>query len=348
MSDSTQFGFNLTTGLPEISAGEMVDLPFYFVGHNNGTLLQVFTGSHFCEKVPKVHYAPLLTANASISYNNRPSSEVIPYSEQYGNELTMVLRAFWKAKIYLLFFSPMVVARFTTTILDTKGCRMGIKVFYGSIKCHDLVHLYSVINMVFMGDVCGHFPEALFDTIGHCLQANVIIIGAGLAGLGAAKQLMAFGFKVMVLEGRKHAGGRVYTKKLEGSNMTAAVDLGGSVLTGTFGNPLGILARQLSSTLHTVRDKCPLYRVDGTPMDPDLDRKVEASFNQLLDKLSKSRQLMVEVSQDVSLGAALDTFREAFNEEEMKMCNWHLANLEYANSCLLSRLSLAFWYQESR
>ncbi|KAL8540067.1 hypothetical protein ACS0TY_001597 [Phlomoides rotata] len=130
---------------------------------------------------------------------------------------------------------------------------------------------------------------------------------------------MAFGFKVMVLEGRKRAGGRLYTKKLEGSNRTATVDLGGSVLTGTFGNPLGILARQLSSTLHTVRDKCPLYRVDGTPMDPDLDRKVEASFNQFLDKLSKTRQLMVEVSQDVSLGAALDTFWEAFNEEEMKM-----------------------------
>ncbi|KAL8538670.1 hypothetical protein ACS0TY_000618 [Phlomoides rotata] len=177
-------------------------------------------------------------------------------------------------------------------------------------------------------------------------QANVIIIGAGLAGLGAARQLMAFGFKVMVLEGRKRAGGRVYTKKLEGSNRTAAVDLGGSVLTGTLGNPLGILARQLSSTLHKVRDKCPLYRVDGTPVDPDLDRKVEASFNQLLDKLSKTRQLMGEVSQDVSLGAALDTFREAFNEEEMKMFNWHLANLEYANASLLSRLSLAFWDQD--
>ncbi|KAL8557726.1 hypothetical protein ACS0TY_004997 [Phlomoides rotata] len=105
---------------------------------------------------------------------------------------------------------------------------------------------------------------------------------------------MAFGFKVMVLEGRKRAGGRVYTKKLEGSNRTAVVDLGGSVLTGTFGNSLRILARQLSSTLYTVRDKCPLYRVDGTPMDPDLDRKVKASFNQLLDKLSKTRHLMVE------------------------------------------------------
>ncbi|KAJ0546025.1 hypothetical protein HanIR_Chr08g0356291 [Helianthus annuus] len=41
-----------------------------------------------------------------------------------------------------------------------------------------------------------------------------------------------------------------------------AADLGGSVLTGTHGNPLGILARQLSYPLHKIRDKCPLYRLD--------------------------------------------------------------------------------------
>ncbi|KAI3458934.1 hypothetical protein Pfo_015597 [Paulownia fortunei] len=177
-------------------------------------------------------------------------------------------------------------------------------------------------------------------------QSNVIVIGAGLAGLAAARQLMAFGFKVTVLEGRRRAGGRVYTKKLEGSNRIAAVDLGGSVLTGTLGNPLGILARQLSFTLHKVRDKCPLYGVDGTPVDPDLDRRVETCFNQLLDKLSKHRVLMGEVSQDVSLGAALETFRETFNEEEMNLFNWHLANLEYANASLISKLSLAFWDQD--
>ncbi|KAH6784164.1 protein FLOWERING locus D-like protein [Perilla frutescens var. hirtella] len=177
-------------------------------------------------------------------------------------------------------------------------------------------------------------------------QPNVIVVGAGLAGLAAARQLMAFGFKVTVLEGRRRAGGRVYTKKLEGNNRMAAVDLGGSVLTGTLGNPLGILARQLSFSLHKVRDKCPLYRVDGTPVDPVSDRKVEAGFNQLLDKLSKTRQSMGEVSQDVSLGAALETLRDPLDEEEMNLFNWHLANLEYANASLLSRLSLAFWDQD--
>ncbi|KAM7463215.1 hypothetical protein LguiA_031336 [Lonicera macranthoides] len=177
---------------------------------------------------------------------------------------------------------------------------------------------------------------------------------AGLAGLAAARQLLSFGFKVIVLEGRKRAGGRVYTMKINGEyngeSKEASADLGGSMLTGTLGNPLGILARQLSYALHKVRDKCPLYIVDGKPGDPGMDLKVETAFNRILEKASKLRQLMGEVSQDVSLGAALETFwqvyRDDMNAKEMNLYNWHLANLEYANAGLLSKLSLAFWDQD--
>lgn len=182
-------------------------------------------------------------------------------------------------------------------------------------------------------------------------KPSVVVIGAGLAGLAAARQLLRFGFKVTVLEGRKRAGGRVYTKKMEvGNRICAAADLGGSVLTGTLGNPLGIVARQLGSPLHKVRDKCPLYSLDGKPVDHDMDTKVEAAFNRLLDKASRLRQLMGDVSVDVSLGAALETFRQVYGDavtdEEINLFNWHLANLEYANAGLLSKLSLAFWDQD--
>lgn len=181
-------------------------------------------------------------------------------------------------------------------------------------------------------------------------KENVIIIGAGLAGLAAARQLMCCGFKVVVLEGRKRSGGRVYTKRMEGGNKFSAADLGGSVLTGTLGNPLGIIAKQLGSSLHKVRDKCPLYRPDGKPVDPDLDIKVENAFNRLLEKTSQLRQSMGEVAMDVSLGASLEAFRQVYGDavtdEEMNLFNWHLANLEYANAGLLSKLSLAFWDQD--
>ncbi|KAA8527994.1 hypothetical protein F0562_035137 [Nyssa sinensis] len=68
----------LTSGLPDadLTVAELVHLPIYSVGHSNGALLQVLTGSYFSEKIPK--------ANAIISYNNRPATEAVPYFEQLG------------------------------------------------------------------------------------------------------------------------------------------------------------------------------------------------------------------------------------------------------------------------
>ncbi|GFZ15500.1 LSD1-like2 [Actinidia rufa] len=98
-------------------------------------------------------------------------------------------------------------------------------------------------------------------------EGSVIIVGAGLAGLAAARQLLSFGFKVVVLEGRNRPGGRVYTQKMGRNSQFAAVDLGGSVITGIHVNPLGVMARQLSIPLHKVRDNCPLYKPNGEPVD---------------------------------------------------------------------------------
>ncbi|KAA8545615.1 hypothetical protein F0562_020399 [Nyssa sinensis] len=185
------------------------------------------------------------------------------------------------------------------------------------------------------------------------VKANVVIVGAGLAGLVAARQLIFLGFKVVVLEGRTRPGGRVRTKKMSGYNgVVSAADLGGSVLTGINGNPLGVLARQLGYPLHKVRDICPLYLPDGRTVNSEIDSRVEASFNKLLDRVCKLRQSMMEEvkSVDVSLGTALEAFRHVYgvaeDPQERMLLNWHLANLEYANASLMSNLSMAFWDQD--
>lgn len=194
--------------------------------------------------------------------------------------------------------------------------------------------------------------EAKLRSFDGIEKGNVIIVGAGLAGLVAARQLVFMGFKVVVLEGRTRPGGRVKTKKMNGDGVEAAADLGGSVLTGINGNPLGVLARQLGLPLHKVRDICPLYLPDGKAVNSEIDSGVEVSFNKLLERVCKLRQVMIEEvkSVDVSLGTALEAFRRAYkvaeDPQERMLLNWHLANLEYANATLMSNLSMAYWDQD--
>ncbi|MGH8641453.1 MAG: FAD-dependent oxidoreductase, partial [Burkholderiales bacterium] len=48
--------------------------------------------------------------------------------------------------------------------------------------------------------------------ITHFLDYDVIIIGAGAAGLAAASELAPSGLRVLVLEARDRIGGRVWTR----------------------------------------------------------------------------------------------------------------------------------------
>ncbi|KAJ8621266.1 hypothetical protein MRB53_029795 [Persea americana] len=75
----------LTSGLPnaDLNVGDLVQLPVFSVGHSNGALLQLLTGSYFSEKIPK--------ANVIISYNNRPATEAVPYFEQFGPMVSQLM-----------------------------------------------------------------------------------------------------------------------------------------------------------------------------------------------------------------------------------------------------------------
>lgn len=191
------------------------------------------------------------------------------------------------------------------------------------------------------------FESEIFE---ETTDTSVIIVGAGLAGLAAARQLRSFGFKVFVLEGRNRPGGRVYTQKMGQMDKYAAVDLGGSVITGIHANPLGVLARQLLIPLHKVRDKCPLYKPDGAPVDEVIDSQVELIFNKLLDKVTQLRQTMGGFAANISLGTVLETLRELYavarSKEERQLLDWHFANLEFSNAGSLSNLSAAYWDQD--
>ena len=82
--------------------------------------------------------------------------------------------------------------------------------------------------------------------------ADAVIIGAGLAGLACAQQLIAAGRKVVVLEARQRIGGRIWSEQRQGY----AIDLGASWLHGIANNPLHqLLIQELSVPIVPTNDQ---------------------------------------------------------------------------------------------
>src|ERR687888_320096 len=72
-------------------------------------------------------------------------------------------------------------------------------------------------------------------------NTDVVVVGAGFAGLTAARELVQQGHDVVVLEGRDRVGGRSCTATIAG----VPVDLGGTFV-GPTQDAVMALARELS------------------------------------------------------------------------------------------------------
>lgn len=73
----------------------------------------------------------------------------------------------------------------------------------------------------------------------------VLVVGAGMAGLSAARSLADAGWPVRVIEARDHVGGRVHTNRDWG----VPLEMGASWIQGTTDNPLMELAQQARAQL---------------------------------------------------------------------------------------------------
>ena len=104
-------------------------------------------------------------------------------------------------------------------------------------------------------------------------RKTIIIVGAGLSGLAAARELKHRGHNVKILEARERIGGRVHSNSIG--------DSGAMFVHGVDNNPLTKLAHDLRIRLEPYED-CMLYDTDGWPIEEDVDKKCQRLFNKLL------------------------------------------------------------------
>ena len=91
-------------------------------------------------------------------------------------------------------------------------------------------------------------------------RGQVVVIGAGMAGLAAARQLADAGVDVTVLEARERIGGRMWTD----TSLGMPIDLGAAWIHGTKGNPLVALANQAgAATVETDWDDIVVFDARG-------------------------------------------------------------------------------------
>ncbi|KAH0617900.1 hypothetical protein JD844_016619 [Phrynosoma platyrhinos] len=176
---------------------------------------------------------------------------------------------------------------------------------------------------------------------------SVIVVGAGPAGLAAARQLQNFGIKVLVLEAKDRIGGRVWDDKtLKG----IIVGKGAQIVNGCVNNPVALMCEQMGIKMHKIGEKCDLIQEGGRITDPTIDKRMDFHFNSILDVVADWRKDKNQ-HQDIPLGDKIQEIYKVFIQEsgiqfselEEKVLQFHISNLEYACGSNLHEVSARSW-----
>jgi monoamine oxidase len=140
--------------------------------------------------------------------------------------------------------------------------------------------------------------------------ATVIVIGAGVSGLAAARVLAEEGYSVIVVEARERVGGRVWT---DYSWPGIPLDMGASWIHGSDDNPIAELARELdAATVPTDYDNTWLWDAGGQRIEGDAHDDIDNRFVEMLDDLDSERDAMDDADEDdIALGDAIEDWLDS-------------------------------------
>jgi monoamine oxidase len=165
---------------------------------------------------------------------------------------------------------------------------------------------------------------------------TVTVIGAGIAGLAAAKKLKENGFTVTVLESQEKVGGRLRTDR----SLGVAFDEGASWIHGPRGNPITNLASQSgANTFLTDDDSVKVFDINGTAYSDTVLTNTEKQYESALDAVARA-------------GNINQSFQQVFNSLYPAQVNNRLwkymlsAFLEFNTAGDISKLSSKYFYDD--
>ncbi len=129
------------------------------------------------------------------------------------------------------------------------------------------------------------------------MARRVLVLGAGMAGLGAAARLAKGGAAVTVIEARDRIGGRTHTSHLWPD---LPVDMGASWIHGTKGNPVTRLARKVGLNITpTTYDRSVTFDQAGQHVD------FIKPARRAMKLVDRARAAVGDLDADISLEAAI-------------------------------------------
>ena len=190
------------------------------------------------------------------------------------------------------------------------------------INYYNRRHLLKLMSLAIGGGIfaCAN-PKALSKE--H--QDRILVIGAGIAGLAAARALAEQGIRTTILEGRSRIGGRIHTDR---SLNNIPLDLGASWIHGIEDNPIYELAKSTNiRTLKTAYTEIQLYG-NGKFLSDQEKEAIDQQLAKVLRATAKVREQRTNQEQaDISLKFALE---QVINSKNLQFSSQKLQELNYA------------------
>lgn len=205
----------------------------------------------------------------------------------------------------------------------------------------DFLTIFSLTLMGIVNNACREDSQKYAEASN---KKRIVVIGAGLAGLTAARELQRQGHEVVIIEARERIGGRIWTS-LKWPDMP--LDFGATWIHGTQGNPLTKLAEQIKAQrLITSYDRSLAYNTSGKLLSNAEKARMENLSKQVFRVLKQAQ----DKDTDVSIQQAIQALMRQLDKssEVYRFINFILSSeIEQEYSGSTENLS-AHWYDDDK